>query len=54
MIANISNSVVGAFIVAFCVPYLINAISANIGWLFGGVALFTAAWCFLFVPETKV
>ncbi|KIW53744.1 hypothetical protein PV05_06158 [Exophiala xenobiotica] len=45
--------VVGAFIVAFCVPYLINAISANIGWLFGGIALFTATWVFFFVPETK-
>ena len=45
---------VAAFIVAFVLPYLLNAIGAKIGWLFGGIAIFAAIYSFLFVPETKV
>ena len=49
---GIAVNVVAAFIVAFCVPYLLDAISVNIGWLFGGIALFTGIYIFFFVPET--
>ena len=48
------RSVVSAFVVAFALPYLISAIGVNIGWLFGGISLFAAAYSYLFVPETKV
>ena len=49
---GIAVNVVAAFIVAFCVPYLLDAISVNIGWLFGGIALFTGIYIFFLVPET--
>lgn len=50
---GIAINVVGAFVVAFVVPYLLNAIAANIGWLFGGIALVATVYAYFFVPETK-
>lgn len=50
---GIAVNVVCAFIVAFSVPYLLDAIGANIGWLFGGVAIFASIYAFFYVPETK-
>ncbi|KAI1324482.1 general substrate transporter [Xylariaceae sp. FL0255] len=49
----IGINVIGAFVVSFSVPYLLDAISVNIGWLFGGIALFCAFFAYLCVPETK-
>ena len=47
-------SVVTAFIVSFCVPYILDAIGANIGWVFGGIAFFSTILVFFVLPETKV
>jgi hypothetical protein len=47
-------SVVAAFIIAFCVPYLLNDIGANIGWLFGAISFVAAIYAYFFVPEIKV
>jgi hypothetical protein len=46
-------SVVAAFIVAFCVPYLLDDIGANIGWLFGAISFVAAIYAYFFVPEIK-
>ncbi|MCJ1305333.1 hypothetical protein MMC08_008147 [Hypocenomyce scalaris] len=48
-----SINVVAAFIVAFCVPYLLNDIKANIGWVFGAVGILATLYAYFFVPETK-
>ena len=48
------HSVVAAFIVAFCVPYLLDDIGANIGWLFGSISFVAAIYAYFFVPEIKV
>lgn len=50
---GIAVNVICAFTVAFSVPYLLDAIGANIGWLFGGIAIVAAVYAFFFVPETK-
>ncbi|KAF3407108.1 High-affinity glucose transporter ght1 [Talaromyces pinophilus] len=46
-------NVVAAFIVAFCVPYLLDDIGANIGWLFGAISFVAAIYAYFFVPEIK-
>ena len=46
-------SVVSAFTVAFVCPYLIAAIGARIGWLFGGIAICAGVYAYFSVPETK-
>ncbi|ERS95112.1 hypothetical protein HMPREF1624_08604 [Sporothrix schenckii ATCC 58251] len=50
---GIALNVVTAFIVSFCVPYILNDIGANIGWVFGAIALGCAVATYLWVPETK-
>ncbi|KAF2452369.1 general substrate transporter [Lineolata rhizophorae] len=44
-------NVVAAWLVAFCVPYLIDAIGANIGWLFGGFSVLATLYAYFCVPE---
>ncbi|CAK7200719.1 hypothetical protein SEUCBS139899_003418 [Sporothrix eucalyptigena] len=50
---GIALNVVTAFIVSFCVPYILNDIEANIGWVFGGIAFFCGVATYFWVPETK-
>lgn len=54
LISDKLYSVVAAFIVAFCVPYLLDDIGANIGWLFGAISFVAAIYAYFFVPEIKV
>lgn len=46
-------SVIAAFIVAFSIPYILDEISAHIGWVFGAMASLAAIYTFFCVPETK-
>jgi MFS transporter, SP family, sugar:H+ symporter len=46
--------VVAAFIVAFCVPYLLDDIGAKIGWVFGTISFLAAIYSYFCVPEIKV
>lgn len=43
-----------AFIVSFCVPYILDDIEANIGWVFGSIAFLCGVLVFFVLPETKV
>lgn len=47
-------SVVSAFIVSFCVPYILDDIGANIGWAFGTIAFLCSVLVYFVLPETKV
>ena len=46
-----SINVVAAWLVAFCVPYLLEDIGASIGWLFGGFSIVATAYAYFCVPE---
>lgn len=50
---GVALNVVTAFIVSFCVPYILNDIEANIGWVFGAIAFICAVITYIWVPETK-
>ncbi|OAA65781.1 General substrate transporter [Niveomyces insectorum RCEF 264] len=50
---GIALNVVTAFVVSFCVPYILNDIGANIGWVFGGIAFACGIIVYFAVPETK-
>jgi hypothetical protein len=50
----LDESVIAAWLVAFVVPYLLDLIGPNIGWLFGGVSVFATVYAYLFVPEIMV
>ncbi|OKL64537.1 hypothetical protein UA08_00660 [Talaromyces atroroseus] len=50
---QLPTSVVAAFIVAFCVPYLLDGIEANIGWVFGALSFIAAIYSYFCVPEVK-
>ncbi|KAI1329931.1 sugar transporter-domain-containing protein [Xylariaceae sp. FL0255] len=50
---GIALNVITAFVVSFAVPYILNDIGANIGWVFGGIALFSTILVFFVLPETK-
>ncbi|KAI5459520.1 general substrate transporter [Mariannaea sp. PMI_226] len=50
---GVALNVITAFIVSFCVPYILNAIGANIGWVFGGIAFFSGILVYLVLPEAK-
>lgn len=39
---------------SFCVPYILNDIGPNIGWVFGGIAFCSGLLVFFVLPETKV
>lgn len=45
---------IAAWLVAFVVPYLLDLIGPNIGWLFGGFSIFATVYAYLFVPEIMV
>lgn len=44
-------NVVAAWLIAFVVPYLLDDIGANIGWIFGAIAIFSAFYAYFRVPE---
>ncbi|RDL36187.1 Uncharacterized protein BP5553_06799 [Venustampulla echinocandica] len=46
-------SILAAWIVAFCIPYILDDIGANIGWVFGCMAALATIFTYFFVPETK-
>lgn len=46
-------SIVAAFIVAFSIPYILDDIGANIGWVFGAMATIVTIYTYFCVPETK-
>ncbi|CAL5869147.1 uncharacterized protein PFLUO_LOCUS3375 [Penicillium psychrofluorescens] len=50
---GVALNVVSAFIVSFCVPYILDDISANIGWVFGAIAFLCSVLVFFVLPETK-
>lgn len=49
--------VLSAFVVTFSVPYLLGKpganLGANVGWIFGGDAVFGLIFSIFFVPELK-
>lgn len=44
-------NVVAAWLVAFTVPYLLDDIGANIGWIFGGFSIIATFYAYFRVPE---
>ncbi|KAI0473559.1 general substrate transporter [Xylariaceae sp. FL0804] len=46
-----SINVVAAFLVAFCVPYMLDSIGSNIGWIFGGFSVVATIYAYFRVPE---
>jgi len=50
---GVALNVITAFIVSFCVPYILADIGANIGWVFGAIAFFATVLVFFVLPETK-
>ncbi|CAL5867003.1 uncharacterized protein PFLUO_LOCUS1215 [Penicillium psychrofluorescens] len=44
-------NVVAAWLVAFVVPYLLDAIGSNIGWIFGAFSIFAMVYAYFRVPE---
>jgi sugar porter (SP) family MFS transporter len=46
-------SIAAAFVVAFSIPYILDAIGANIGWVFGGFATLAVIYVYFLLPETK-
>lgn len=46
-------NVVAAWLVAFTVPYLLDAIGARIGYIYGGFAIVATVYAYFFVPEIK-
>ncbi|KAI0016604.1 general substrate transporter [Xylariomycetidae sp. FL0641] len=53
MALTTSISIFAAFIVAFSIPYILDDIGANIGWVFGGMATLATIYTYFCVPETK-
>lgn len=51
---KLTNSVITAFVVSFSIPYWLDDISSNIGWVFGGIAFCSAVLVYFVLPETKV
>ena len=51
---KLTNSVITAFIVSFSIPYILDDIASNIGWVFGGIAFFSTILVYFVLPETKV
>ena len=47
-------NVVAAWLVAYSVPYLLDSIGSNIGWLFGGFAVLATFYAYFRVPEIAV
>lgn len=40
-----------AWLVAFVVPYMLETIGANIGWIFGGFSILATGYAYWRVPE---
>ena len=47
-------NVVWAFVTNFVIPYMINDMHFNVGWVFGSIAALALVYTFFFLPETKV
>jgi MFS transporter, SP family, sugar:H+ symporter len=47
-------NVVWAFVTNFVMPYMINSIHFQVGWVFGSMAFLAALFTFFFLPETNV
>ncbi|OAA61970.1 Sugar/inositol transporter [Niveomyces insectorum RCEF 264] len=48
-----SWNVVWAFVTNFVIPYIINNIHFQVGWVFGSLACLAFVYTFMFLPETK-
>ena len=48
-----SASVIAAWLIVFIMPYLLDSIGPNIGWVFGSVAAISVVWTYFFVPELQ-
>ena len=42
-----------AFVTNFSIPYMLAALSFEVGWIFGSTAFLGAVYYFAFLPETK-
>lgn len=49
-----SWNVVWAFVTNFIIPYMINNIHFQVGWVFGSISILALVFTFFFLPETKV
>ncbi|KAJ5111378.1 hypothetical protein N7532_001913 [Penicillium argentinense] len=48
-----SWNVIWAFVTNFIIPYMIDAIHFQVGWIFGGISLLALVYTFFTLPETK-
>ncbi|KAI0016321.1 putative sugar transporter [Xylariomycetidae sp. FL0641] len=48
-----SWNVVWAFVTNYAIPYMINTIHFQVGWVFGGISTLALVYTFFFLPETK-
>lgn len=49
-----SWNVVWAFVTNYVIPYMIDSIHFNVGWVFGSLSVLALVFTFFFLPETKV
>lgn len=49
-----SWNVIWAFVTNFVIPYMIDNIHFQVGWVFGSISLLAFIFTFFFLPETKV
>jgi hypothetical protein len=49
-----SWNVIWAFVTNFIIPYMIDAIHFQVGWIFGGISLLALVYTFFALPEMKV
>jgi MFS transporter, SP family, sugar:H+ symporter len=47
-------NVIWAFVTNFVLPYMLNSIHFQVGWVFGSISLLALFFTFFFLPETKV
>ncbi|CAL5867679.1 uncharacterized protein PFLUO_LOCUS1898 [Penicillium psychrofluorescens] len=48
-----SWNVLWAFVTNFAIPYIINNIHFQVGWVFGSISILALIFTFFFLPETK-
>lgn len=46
-------NVVWAFATNFAIPYMINSIHFQVGWIFGSISILALVFTFFCLPETK-
>ncbi|KAH8880772.1 putative sugar transporter [Thozetella sp. PMI_491] len=46
-------NVIWAFVTNFVLPYMLNSIHFQVGWVFGSISLVAFLFTFFFLPETK-